>query len=166
MEIELKTYPIQLLTSHYMITGSITPRGNPSIFLNDPRLDVYEINSATINPLEAGTPVATITVPTAYVPRGKTQVIILGDYTVDEAQPMPKTEVMAVFTDTYLVHGHYHMAQEVTGSDLFFVQKGPMYPVTRAEIYTLRPIREPIGGEADLLYINGELVESFYLEEA
>lgn len=165
MDLKLKQYPVQILTSHFMVTGTFTPRGDPFIFLNDDGVTTFAITEATITPLTPGAGVGDVSIPELRVPKREAQIFIIGDYTAQEARPLPKTGVMSCFTNAYVVHGEFHMSPEVTPQDLFFVQKGPFYVATTAEVYSLIQLTTEVSGEADMLFVNGQSVEVFYIDK-
>ncbi len=165
MQIRTSEYPIEIFTGYFQVSGVIDSRGEPASFINDERQPNFTIRDGTMTPLTKGVPVGEITPPSLiYMPKDEVEVFIVGDYPIAEAKPMPKTILMACYTDTYVIRGYYHMPAEVKADDVFKVVKGPFFAVSNAEIYTLRPTAMDIRGEAELLYINGDSVRIYYEE--
>lgn len=166
MQIRTSEYPIEIFTGYFQVSGVMDSRGEPSAYINDERVPNFTVRDGSMTPLSRGVPVGEITPKGAiYMPKNEVEVLIVGDYPLSQAKPMPKTVVMACYTDTYIVRGRYHMPAEVRADDVFKVVKGIFFAVSEAEIYTLRPTTVDIRGEAELLYINGDAVRVYYEEE-
>ena len=140
----------------------MTPLGDPGTFINDDKKPTLIIDEATATPLDTGSRTGDISIPQLHVPKTKVHIVIIGNYTAAEARPMPKTALMACFTNTFIIRGNYHMSPEMNGPEVFFEGRGIFFPVTVADIFNHKQLTNPIEGNAELLYINGALVEMLY----
>lgn len=162
MDAQLKSYPVEILTSNYQISGEIQPRGNPAFFINDEQIDTFMIYGASITPLIRGTPVGEMSVPTLSIPRTQIQALILGNYTTQEAQLLPNQIGLTCFTDAFVLRGIFHGGAEATASTLLHDMPGPFFPATNVEIFAIRPLAVEFGGIAELLFVQRDAVEVFY----
>jgi hypothetical protein len=155
-----KTYPVEVLTASYQISGEFQPRGNMIIFLNDANVSSLTITNATLMPLMPGARTGAIPSPELYVLKSEVQVLIIGDFPPEEAQLMPKKLPLVCFTDTYAIRATFHVGAETQPADVFSVQS-LFLPITDLDIFTLRPLTQEIGGQADLAFIYRPAVRVF-----
>ncbi len=161
MQVQSKTYPIELLTSHYQVGGEFTPRGSPAVHINDPAVVSLEISNATIIPIVSGTRIGEMKAAVTYVPKNEVQVMIFGDFTPAQAGLMPRQYRLVCFTDTFSFRGTFYVGSEFRAGDIFSLP-GPFLPSTDFEIFSLRPMAIDISGEADLVYVHKNAVQVYY----
>lgn len=161
MEVQTATYPIEILTASYQITGEFTPRGNPALFLNDPQVASFHIKEGTLVPLMLGARVGEMAVRSLYVPRDEAQIVVIGNLEASAAMLLPRPVALICLTDTYAVRATFHVGQEAPTDELVAVS-GPFLPATDAEIFALRPLMADIGGEAPLIFIHKGAIKTFY----
>lgn len=165
MRIQTSEYPIEIFSGYFHVSGVMDSRGEPSAFINDERQPTFTVRNGSMTPLSKGVPVGEITPPgSIYLPKDEIQVLIVGDYPLSEAKPMPKKVLMTAYTDTFIIRGYYHMPAEVKAPDVFKAVTKMFFAVSDAEIYTLRPTQVDIRGEAELLYLNGDAVRVYYAD--
>jgi len=164
MQPEFKTYQAQVLTPNYMITGVFTPRGDPFVFINDVNVNSFTIQVASLTPLRPDARTGEIAARDLIIPRAMAEVLIIGEYTVGEARPLPKTELLTCYTESYVIRGQIHMSPEVSGLDVFNALRGPFYAATDVEIFCLRQTMVDVSGVADLVFINGETIEAYSVD--
>lgn len=166
MEINLQTYPVQILTRDYIVVGNFTPRGRANIYINDERNETFVVDSPEVTALVPGGTISTLAdVDAINVPKAAIQVLVLGEFTKEDAQLLPRAETLVTFTDTFIVRGEFHMSMEAGISDIF-ANRGPFYGCVNAEILAARPLAEDVGGQAPIVYLNGSYVQYFYHDES
>ncbi len=161
MEVQTATYPIEILTASYQITGEFTPRGNPALFINDPQVASFHIQKGTFIPLMLGARVGEMAVHTLYVPRDEAQIVVIGNLEAAAAALLPRPVTLVCLTDTYAVRATFHIGQEMPTGELV-AASGPFLPATNAEIFALRPLMADIGGEAPLIFVHKRAIKTFY----
>lgn len=161
MQIIINAYPVDLLTPHYRIYGELRVRGDPSVSLNEPSVDTLTVHDAVMLPLHEGMRLGAVDVETLYVPKAEPQIITLGDFK-PMVKPLPRTERLICFTDTYLLRGTFHMAFETQVQDTFSVQGGPFFTATNVDIFSLYPLPVEVKASSTLAYVRGDAVRSFY----
>jgi hypothetical protein len=161
MQIQVHSFPVDVLTPHYRIYGELRSRGEAAVFLNDEEVETLTIHDATLMPLRQGMRLGAVTAAEIHVPKTEPQVLILGGY-VPEVKPLPKTSELVCFTDTYVLRGTFHMGMEVKVLDLFYVQNIPFFPVTKLDVFTLYPMAVEVKVMAELAYVQGNAVRAFY----
>lgn len=162
MQVNIRTYPVEILTGHYQIGGEIEIRGNPAVFVNDASFSAFTIRNATLTPLTVGTSVGPVKVPVLFLPKSEPQVVLIGDFSPQDAQLLPTKIGLVCFTDSYVIRGVYHTGPETQPIDVFFSGGGPLFPATDAEIYPLRPMAADLGGQADLVYVHRDAIKAMY----
>ncbi len=160
MQVQLSNKSVQLLTSNYSIEGTIQPIGSFALWVNDPTVPVYRVTGASITPLIAGSPAGTLSGSEIYVPREMVEVVIIDNFSAAEANLLPKTLGLTLFTSTYAVKGTFYGGAETKGIDIF-QSPGPMFPATGVEVYSVRPLNVPISGVAPLAFVNKHTIESY-----
>lgn len=158
----INTFPAEILTGYFQISGKMEVRGNPTIYLNDASFDVFSVHDATMTPLTPGSSIGPVKVPLLYLPKTEPHVVLIGNFNPKDAQLLPNIINLVAFTDTYVIKGSFHAGPETKADDVFFYSPGPFFPATDAEIYTMRPLAADLGGEADLVFIHRNHVRSFY----
>jgi hypothetical protein len=162
MEVQVNTRLVEMLSADYQISGSLEIRGeNPAVYINNPSYPVFALRDATVTPLMPGTQIGAMSVPRLFVHRDELQVILI-DMPVAEAQLPPTRRNLVCFTDTFVVRGGFASGQETQAVNLFTAGQGPFFPAVEAEVVALRPLMEEIGGQADLVFLRGDAVRTFY----
>jgi len=162
-QVNIVSYPVEILTGHYQISGVMEVRGSPAVYVNDASFNTFSIHEATITPLAPGSPVGQVKTPLLYLPKAEPQVILIGNFEPKDAQLLTTIIRAVCFTDTYVVRAAFHVGPETKAIDILDLT-GPFLPTTAAEIFALRPLAADLGGEADLLYIHKDHVRTFYAE--
>lgn len=162
MEVQLRHYPVDCLANGYLVSGEFTPRGDPFIFINDNNITTFTIDNASLTPLVADALVAEMKPSAAYVPKTQVQVMMFGNYTIDDARPLQTTIRAVAFTDTYVIRANFHTSPEVQIGDFLFVIDRPFFAISRAEIFALRPLSTEVGGEIDLAFVNRDAIRTYY----
>jgi len=162
MQVNINSYPVEILTGHFQVGGELEVRGNPTIFVNDPAIPVFAIHKASLTPLAGGTSVGQVQVPLLYVPKSEPHVLLIGNFDQKQAQLLPNKINLVAFTDTYVIKASFHAGPETKADDVFYYSAGPFFPATSAEIYAMRPLAADLGGQADLVFIHKSHVRAFY----
>jgi hypothetical protein len=158
----MNTFPVEILTGHFQISGDLEVRGNPSVYVNDASFDVFAVHKATMTPLAPGTSVGPVKVPLLYVPKTEPHVMLVGNLEPKDAQLLPNKINLVAFTDTYVIKANFHAGPETKADDVLFYATGPYFPATEAEIYAMRPLTADLGGQADLVFVHRNHVRTFY----
>jgi len=162
MEIQKTIYPVQVLAASYQIAGEISPRSNPSMYVNDPAVLAIPIENATIVPLMPDARIGEMKVPVeTSVPRDHIQVLLVANVDPSEAALRPKSIRLLCFTDTYAIRATFHVPTETEANEVFNLP-GPFYPATNAEIFALRNLSVEIAGQAGLIFVNKDAIRVFH----
>lgn len=162
MEVQLHHYPVDCLASGYLASGEFTPRGDPFIFINDHNITTFTIDNANLTPLAADSLVAEMKQSAVFVPKSQVQVIMFGNYSIEDARPLQTTKRVVAFTDTYVIRANFHTSPEVQVGDFLFVTDRPFFAISKAEIFALRPLSTEVGGEIDLAFVHRDAIRSYY----
>lgn len=167
MEVQLRSYPLEIFTAHFAITGQFTPRGLPTVFINDANYLGLTLKEARIQPLAQGGRVGAIEVEEAYIPKEEAQVIVMGGVDPDDAQLLHKTHRLMCFTDLYVLRGNFHTGSEALPADVFYFSGGPFYPASELELFARVPLAAEIKLEespAPLAMVNRSAIRLSYQE--
>lgn len=164
MQVNIRTLPVEILTGHYQIGGNLEIRGNPAIFVNDASFNAFAIHDAALTPLAGGSPIGNVKVPLLYLPKSEPHVVLIGNFSPQDAQLLPNKIRMIAFTDTYVIRGEFHTGPETKPDDVFYFAAGPFFPATAVDIYAMRPLAADLGGQADLVYVHKNHIRAFYTE--
>jgi hypothetical protein len=162
MEIRVQTFPAEILTGYYQISGGIEILGNPTIYVNDATFSTFNIHDATLTPLTPGTPVGPVQVPKLFLPKSEPQVLLIGDFSPHDAQLLPNKIKLICFTSAYVIRGVFHAGPETQATDVFYALPGPFFPATDVDIYPIRPMSTELGGQADLVFVHRDAVRAFH----
>jgi hypothetical protein len=162
MELRIQNFPAEILTGYYQVGGGMEILGNPSIYVNDATFPAFHIVDATLTPLMTGTSVGPVKVPSLYLPKSEPHVVLIGDFSAQDAQLLANRIKLIVFTSAYVIRGEFHTGPETQAADLFFSVPGPFFPATNVDIYPVRPMAADLGGQADLVYIHRDAVRAYH----
>jgi len=166
MQLQSYLFPCEIYTGNFQVEGQFRTIGNINIFLNDESNFSFELLNATVKPIAQGVRVKPLNpLGPAYVPRTEVQAMILGNLDNADVQLLPRTQMLTCYTDTYIIRGDFHLPTEARVGQVFKQVKATFFPVTNAQIYTMRPITYPVSGEADMLFINSEALCVYYVED-
>lgn len=161
MQVQMTSFPVEVLTEDFQASGLFTLRGNPAIFMNDQAVSAFEITEATLMPLVSGARIGEMQVSEVYIPKSEVQVMLIGEFGPGEAGLRPKPLKLVVFTSTFAIRGIFHVGAETGAADVF-AAPGPFFPATSAEIFAIRPLAHEIQGQSDLLFIHKAAVRAYY----
>jgi hypothetical protein len=164
MQVQVRSYAVDVLTAHYRVTGELRPRGDPTMFLNDHNVSTLTVFDAVLMPLHQDMRLGAVAADELQVPKTEPQVIILGNF-VPEVKPLPKTERLICFTDTYVLRGTFHMGPETQVMDVFYALPGPFFVASRLDIFALYPLAVEVHAMAELAFVQGRAVRAFYQPE-
>jgi len=159
------TYPVDIFTAHYRISGEFKPRGNPTIFLNDPDNQTLSVYDATVIPLRPGVELEPLSAPTLHISKSEIQVLVLGNMGLDVARPLPKRARLICLTDLYVLEGYFHMATDTRIEDLFTVLAGPFFFATQLQIVSLYTEATGVHAAAELAYVHKAAIHAYYTPE-
>jgi len=161
MQVQVKKYPVDVLTAHYRVYGEISTIGDPTMFFNNETVSTLTIQDATLMPIRPNARIGPVSVDTLFVPKTEPHVVILGGHK-HEVNLLTNTAQLICFTSTYVVKGVFHMGLETQVKDAFFVGSGPFYPATNLNIHTLYQIGVDVKASAELAYIQRDAIRAFY----
>ncbi len=162
MEIKVNEYPVEMLSTDLQVAGTLSTRGHPPLYINDPQVSILTVENATVTPLMAGARIGPMNVPATYVPKVWIDILLIGDFSVSDISLLPKTFRLICFMASYAVRGTLYGGVEMQPADVFGSRTGPFLPVTDAEVFAIRPLAVEVGGTADLIYLNRQSVQAYH----
>ena len=166
MDINLVSYPIDIFTAHYRISGAWTPRGNPAIFLNNESVQTLLIEDATVIPLRPGVELEPILAPKLYLPKGDPQAIILGNLDMETIRPFPRRELLVCLTDLLIMKGYFHLPMETKLQDVFTVMTPQQFLfVSSLQVASIYAEATGVRANAMMAFVNKHAVHGFYTPE-
>ena len=164
MEVVVNSYPIDVLAAHYRVYGEIRTRGDPTTYFNDQNVSTLIVFDATLIPLRQDMRLPAMSVTKLNIPKTEPQIFTLGQFQ-PAIRPLPKTEQVVCLTDTYLLQGTLHMAQETRAEDAFYVMPGPFFYVTGLDVHSLFPLATEVNAHSELGFIRGSAVRAFFARQ-
>lgn len=161
MEVLVQNFPVDILTPHYRVYGEIRTIGDPLIFLNDKNTQVLTIHDVVLLPLRKQVRLGSVSVDKFHIPVTEVHIISLGNYQ-PTITPLPKTEQLICFTDTFLLRGTFHMSVETRVQDVFWSSSGAFFAITNVDILSLYPLQADVQAYTTLGYVRGEKVRGFF----
>jgi hypothetical protein len=162
----MNTYPAELLGQQFQVSGNLVPLGEPLGFMNDAQRGTVVIEDATATPLQPGWKAGEFSSSKLIVPKSQVQLMLIGEINPEEDMRLfPRTEHLIVYTDTYVVSGHFHAGSDTPVPDLFHSSGGPYFPASKAEIYSIVPLTISIGGSAPIVFVNKNHIKAYYQKD-
>jgi hypothetical protein len=161
LKIVVASYAADILTPHYRVYGELRTRGDPTIFLNDQTVGTLTLYDAVLTPIRPEMRVSPMSVDVLHIPKHEPHIITLGGFS-PQIPPLPKTEPLICFTDTYMLRGLFHMARETRVEDVFHAHPGPFFYVSHLDIASLYPLGIQVAAHSELGYIRGSAVRAFF----
>ncbi len=165
MQVVLGSYPVDVFTAHYRISGEIKPRGNPTVFLNDPGNQTLTVHDATVIPLRPGVELEPLAAAMVHIPKSETQVVVIGNLKLEEARPLPKRTPLICLTDLFVLKGYFHMGADTRVEDVFAVLAGPFFFATSLQIVSLYAQATGVRAAAELAYVHKGAIRAYYSPE-
>ncbi|MBN1430998.1 MAG: hypothetical protein JXB07_21695 [Anaerolineae bacterium] len=165
MQIIEKRYPVDILTANYRISGELRPLGNPTVYLNDASRTTLTIFDAMVVSLRPGIQMEPMAATALYVPKKELHVLILGKLTLEEIKPLPKVARIVCLTETYLLHGDFHMGMDTKVVDVFSMLAGPFFFASNIRITSLYTDAVSVHAAAGLAYVHHEAIKAFYVPD-
>lgn len=162
MEIQTSEYPVEMLSVDFQVAGTFSARGQPPLYINDPQVSTLAVEDATLTPLMPGARIGALNVPAMYVPKTTIDVLLIGDFSAEEASLLPNAFRLICFTTAFAVRGTFYGGAETQTADVFESGIGPFVPVVGAEVYPIRPLAVEAGGAAELLYLNRGAIRAYH----
>lgn len=166
LQVQVQKYPVDILTAHYRVYGELRVLGHPLHYLNNETVSALSVFDAMLVPIRSGARIGEMSAPQLLVPKTEPQILILGRRAPDETSPLPKSERMVCFTDTYVVRGIFHMRVDSQLQDTFTKEFGPYFLAADLEIVTLYDVATEVKAMADQAYIHGRAIRAFFASEA
>lgn len=158
-----RAYPVELLAQNFYLSGQFVPLGDPLSFVNDPQRGTLMLEEATATPLRTDWRIGETSKPRLLVPKEQVQIVLIGDLdSENDMHLFPNTKRLIVYTNTYAINGHFHVGSEVPVGDMFHGTGGPFFPATRAEVYSILPLTNAVGGAAPMMFVNRNHVELYH----
>jgi hypothetical protein len=166
MDVHQETYPIDLFTANYRVSGEWHPRGNPSVFLNNESVLTIIVHDATVVALRPGIDLEPILAPRLYIPKTDPQAIIMGKVSLDEIKPFPRRELLVCLTDLLMMKGYFHLAMESQIQDAFTAMTPQAFIfVSNLQIVSLYSEAAGVRANALMAFVNKNAVRAYYPEE-
>lgn len=167
MQVPQVSYPIDVFTAHYRVSGAWQPRGNQSIYLNNESVETLVVEDATVIPLRPGVELEPVLAPKMYLPKKDAQAIIIGNLNLDDVKPLPRRELLVCLTAMFIMKCYFHMAQEAQLHDAF----SKMLPqaflfVSNLQIASLYAEATGVRANALAAFINKNCVLGYYPPES
>lgn len=164
MQVQVKKYPVDVLTAHYRVYGEISTIGDPTMFFNNDTVSTLTIQDATLMPIRPNARIGPVSVDTLYVPKTEPHVVILGGHE-HEVNLLKKTKQLICFTDTYVMQGTFHMGIDTKVLDVFYWGGNLFFPATRLDIHTLYQMEVEVKAAAELAYVQRNAIRAFYARD-
>ncbi len=159
MQVKHTLKPVELYTDSFMINGDLNIVGEINTFFNDKTNITLLLSDVKIQALAPHAAINAVNAKEMIVNKSVIQMILVGDFTRDDARVLPKKIPMVCFTDTYVVRGAFRGGTEARLQD-FFDYGGPFYAVTDFDVYSIRPLKEEVRGQGEILFLNRSYISA------
>jgi hypothetical protein len=162
MQILVRSFPVDILTINYRVSGELHPRGNPTEFLNSPDVSTITVFDATVVPLRPDVVLEPLMASALHIPRPDIDILILGKLTAEDARPLPKKEFLVCLMDSYMVKGYFHMGMDTQVQDVFSMQRAPFFLATQLQIVSVYANATTVRAGAEIAYVQSRAVRAFF----
>ena len=165
MEVPQASYPVDIFTAHYRISGEFRVRGNPTVFLNNEMNQTLTIYEATVVPLRPGVELEPMYAPALYLPKEDPQALVLGNLTLETIKPLPRRELLVCLTTTFVMKGYFHLGMEARMEDVFTLLPQPFVFASNLQIGSLYAQATGVRANAMMAFVHKRAVRAYYVPE-
>jgi hypothetical protein len=162
MQVLVRSFPVDIFTASYRVSGELRPRGNPTEFLNAPDVSTLTVFDAAVVPLRPDIVLEPLMASALHIPRADADIVILGKLSAEDARPLPKREFLVCLTDTYVLKAYFHMGMDTQVRDVFSVRQVPFFIATQVQIISVHANATAVRAGAELAYIQSRAVRAFF----
>ena len=152
MQIERKSYPVELYTAAHKIEGIYQPIGHLTDDINDPDKITIPLLDATFSPLIPNTRMRPVSVPAVSVSRAELLFLYFKEEKVaDELRILKHSEPAILYTASFALRGDVHLGVEQQFRDMFDTMRGHFQALTDVSIFPLIETTVSVPHQAKLL---------------
>ena len=166
MELQLKKFNVEVITSHYLVQAEFEPRGDVTIFLNDDRNFFYHFEAANVRPLLPHYQVPGLKQPHFVLHRKK--IVYLALTSAEDAADMQllvTKRPVILYTDHLAIQGNFHVNADARDHDLIDGSK-EYVAVTDAKVFPLRKLANAPARDVPFLALNTHLITAYHVQAA
>ena len=167
MQIERKSYPVELYTATHKIEGTYQPIGHLIDDINHEDKVTIPLLDATFSPLAPSTRMRPVSVPTVSVSRSEVLFCYFKEEKVaDELRMLRRTEPAILYTASFALRGDMHLGAEQQFRDMFDTMRGHFQVLTDVTIFPLIETKVNVPRQARLLLFDITKVLLYHPEVA
>jgi len=152
MQIERKSYPVELYTATHKFEGTYQPIGHLIDDINDADKVTIPLLDATFSPLASDARMRPVSVPAVSVSRDEVLFVYFKEEQVaDELRMLKRTEPAILYTASFALRGDVHIGAEQQFRDMFDTMRGHFQALTDVTIFPLIETQVSVPRQAKLL---------------
>ena len=163
MELILPSYAFEAVTTDFLFRGMFQPRGELTVFTNDPRYVYYTFNDIEMFPINTGYQISCIKQSVINVNRNKIVFISLIDKAdAKKVQVLAAKRPVVFYSESFAIQGYLHTNSDFPDNDLLDDARD-FFPMTEATIFPLKSAPTAITRQVPLLVINRHQATGYHV---
>ena len=152
MQIQRKSYPVELYTATHKIEGIYQPVGHLLDDINSADKVTIPLSDATFTPLIPNARLRPVSVPIVGVSRSEILFVYFQDEkSVEDLRLLKRTEPAILYTASFALRGDIHLGAEQQFRDMFDTMRGHFQALTDVTIFPLIETKVSVPRQAKLL---------------
>ena len=161
-EMEVKKYPLEILTENYLIQCVIEPVGMLMTYLDSPDRTNFLLKNIILNGLGSDSTVNAVKIKELWLQKSEIIAICLNEIDLQGAvQKLPAKEKLRIFMPRFVVQGTLTRGEDTRLGDMFEVMKSTWAAVSNVNVFPLTAMRAHPFRETPFLLINKDRI-NFY----
>ena len=159
-------YPVQVLTTHSHIQGTMEPIGPVINYLNDVDRRHIPLLEATVSPLTTN-PLGQVARSQLIIPKNDIVALYLDDAAARSGfQLLRRIERSIFYMPSLVCRAEFHLGIDTRWQDMLGLLVGDFFAVTNATVFPLIALPGPFPQQTDLLVLNRLHVQMLHPDQA
>jgi len=159
----VQRHEVQILTTHFQISGQLETIGPPDNFINDSTRDSMAIYEVRLTPLRPSSPLGSLSRPRIVILKPEIMLLYLASAESRASiQTLTRRELLVAYTPLAVCRGHFHMPVEANVNEFLSVTPGLFLPITETKVFPLFELPEPFPTDADILLVGRAHLQFYY----
>lgn len=166
LERSLDTYRVECFTADFHLRAQLTPLGELLVFLNDRRREFLHLDAVELQSLAADRQLRGIQREVLNVSKTNLMAVsVLDEAEAQRVQVIAARRPVVLYLGPLIVRGQLHVNVDASGDDLMDDSRD-FYPISQANIFTVRATPPQYTREVPLFLVNRSLVQAYHGDSA
>ena len=162
-EIELASYPVEVILDDYLVRGEIQPRGDLLTYINDRNWEFVALRNCELFPIAKDSRVNAISQALIVVNKHHLCAMsVLDEAQVNEIRLHESDRSLICYINQFAFQGKVHVHSEAPDEDMLD-ERQEYYALSNASIFPIRPISAAPKQKVPLLIFKRDRIQAYHV---